>query len=256
MANINDKISCLLEKHDLENKRMELLNDLTIINTINIENSNDLLMSDNSELINLNKWINKTDCISHELIIKNIDSGIAMCEIAKESYIQSKFIINELREILLSIKNNDNNEIDIDNMKNIAISFIMAIEASFINASYNSYENIFNIDISINSCKEDLTKETIILEFSVPSISILLNLVNNLENISIDTIDNFDLELDTIIFNHNNLTNTLLNRRSRLINSIKNTYIEFEDKRYKILNVLNNQISNCIKSLSYLNVCL
>ena len=266
MSSLSDKFSCLGEKHKLESEKMRLLNELVNLNNVDFSNVNqemdDLRLDQHDAVRQFRNWVrNNQERASTDEVVANIDSGVAMTEVAVESYSQAKHFANQIRQVAVSAANSNLSSSQKQNLKNQAKNMVEGIKAGFTNVSYNHIQNVFdsssddwNIQVGFSS-----SSQTINVAPEVPSYSDLESAVENMDSDAmavLTQVDAFQSNVNSKVENNKGSRAALLDRRDRLVEEYKAVHKQLEVQRCEARKRLNAQLANSMKAISYLNICI
>ena len=139
MSSISDKIVCLGQRHELEDKKLRLLTALTDINNINFDNIDVFTENMDSDAVrHFKEWVQRNRITSGtDELVSNVDSGLAMVDLAKSSYGQVLNLASQIRQTILIASSACACGNDITNYKNDLCSLYDQIKAIYTNTEYN-----------------------------------------------------------------------------------------------------------------------
>ena len=139
MSSISDKIICLGKRHELEDAKLRLLTALTDINNINFDNIDLFTENADSDAVrHFKEWVQRNRIASGvDELVANVDSGLAMVDLAKSSYGQVLNLASQIRQTILLAASMCACGNDISNYKRDLCALYDQIKAIYTNTEFN-----------------------------------------------------------------------------------------------------------------------
>ena len=280
MSDLDNKFTSLGEKHKLEARKMQLLAELTGLCNINFSNVNDTINPlnavENDAVKQFRNWVkNNMARAASDEVVANIDSGIAMTEIAVDRYAQAKHLINQIRQLVVAAANENLSEGQVENLKDEALTLVNGVNSALSNAGYNDISNIFNGSWNIQTSFiqdtsnipvtfDDLS-ECVLDTNDIEADSNVESLVNAVEAMT-DTTEDVDYILGSVDYVQDKacdaesaavaLRQRLIARRDAVVAEYHAVHRQLEVQRCEARKRINAELACVLQSVEYMKICI
>ena len=283
MSDLDNKFTSLGEKHKLEARKMQLLTELTGLCNVNFSNVNETInplnVVENDAVKQFRNWVkNNMARAASDEVVANIDSGVAMTEIAVDRYAQAKHLINQIRQLVVAAANENLSEGQVENLKDEALTLVNGVNHALSNAGYNAIPDIFSgesWDIQTSFIQDTSTIPVTFDDLSEcvldtdplniegnPDIESLVNAVNAMTDTTEDVnniLNSVDYVQDKACDAESNavaLRQRLIARRDAVVAEYHAVHRQLEVQRCEARKRINAELACVLQSVEYMKICI